>query len=170
MKRKKYNPYGIDLKYELETYKHVGDSYENRKMISKGFYRNVAGNFKKKMNEKRETYAFCNTYSEWEIHVKQSIPKDIRNKKDLLHWFYKKTNEAKRNLEVIKGIFIPIYITMLGAFLSLIDMYDVGGRKEFAIVGLCIIVTFFSWNWYSEGSTIVDFCNDFVKIVEDVNV
>ena len=34
----------------------------------------------------------CNTYSEWENHVKEIVNTNIFNRKDFLHWLYDKRN------------------------------------------------------------------------------
>ena len=168
MKKKCFKPYEIDIEYEQRTYKYVGRDYGNLKCANLGLLYNVMRFFRKKSNQKKEKYAFCNTYTEWESHVKDVIKKDIINSKDLLHWLYGKRNVEKQILEAVKTIFIPLYLALFTT------PYFYNTKPEsygtFNVVGgiviVLLLIILICFKLLYDAYAKVNFYNDFIKIVE----
>ena len=168
MKKKCFKPYEIDIEYEQRTYKYVGRDYGNSKNVSLGFLKNFLRFFRKMRNRKQEKYAICNTYTEWESHVRNVVNKDILNSNDLIHWLYHKRNLEKQILEAVKTIVIPLYLAMLTTshFFNIESKSygisdSVGG---FIIVIIMVFSVCFSFLYNAYGR--VYFYNDFIKIAE----
>ena len=162
MRKKDYKPYGINIEYELKTYKYVGMDYGNYKTANRGVLFNLKRFLRKICNKGERKYKFCNTYSEWETHVNYIVRKDITNYRDFVHWLYGKRNDAKEYLEAIKTILIPLYI----AIFSLIQYFD--NEKigfEEILVG-AILISFFSLKFLCEANEKVNFYKDLITIIE----
>lgn len=166
MKKKYFRSYGIDETYELETYRHVGRDYGNKKDANLGWEFNLRRYLRKKRNRNQEQYAVCNTYTEWKNHVKEVINNNIINSNDLIHWLYQKRDGAIRALEVEKLVLVPMYIT----FLSLIIVES--GEHSFAAMLMLflllagIIICFFVGCFF-KAFVKVSFYKDFIKIIEE---
>lgn len=155
MKKNIFNEYSIDIEYELNTYKNVGNAY-NRKSFW-GRYEN--------RNEKK--YKVCNKYSDWEKHIKEIIPSKMLNHNDMLHWLYDKKWRAHGLLEAIKCILIPIY----AAFLTLLISLAINERLNyeiiiFLIVGIMFLLVVISTLFLKKSLIEVAFYDDFIKIME----
>lgn len=168
MRKKRFNPYGIDIEYEQKTYKYVGKDYGNSKNTNLGFLGNVLRFSRKMRNRKQEKYAICNTYTEWESHVRNVIKKDILNSNDLVHWLYHKRNIEKQIFEAVKTIVIPIYLTILTTshFYNIESKsYGISGSVGgFIIVIIMVFSVCFEFLYHAYGR--VNFYNDFIKIAE----
>lgn len=165
MKKYSYRPYGINIKYEYKTYKNVGIDYGNRKDADLGWFDNFRRFLRKQINQKKNLYAFCNTYSEWETHVKEVVNKNILNSNDLIHWLYGRKHFEEIFLAGIKTILIPIYITLF----SLSDVFGVRNGEEFKLISLILVlimIVFFSLNLLYNAMNRVNFFNDFILIAE----
>ena len=162
MKKKYFQPYDIKIKYEYETYKYVGRDYGNSKDAYLGWLANLARFLRKWRNKKQKRYAFCNTYTEWECHVKALVRKDIFNRNDLLHWLYAKRNFEEKILEFIKIILIPIYLVLLSV-LSIFEIPKVDAVWIFIFAPLIIMIT--SLLYLNDAINKVNFYNDFIKII-----
>lgn len=149
MKKRTFNTYGINIKYEFKTYKKIGKDYnkENSHVREKA----------------QQKYKICNTYTEWEKHVKETINNEMINKKDFLHWLYYYRNEAEQWLELVKVAQIPLYIM----FLSLIGYFGIESKLNFiCLVILIVIISLGStWRLYSAFDNL-NFYKDFIKIVK----
>lgn len=168
MRKKRFKPYGIDIEYEQRTYRYVGRDYGNSKNVSLGFLKNVLRFFRKMRNRQQKTYAICNTYTEWERHVKKVVNKDIINSNDLIHWLYHKRNFEKQILEAVKAIVIPLYLAMLTT-LNFINMesksYGISGSLGgFIVVIIMVFLVCFEFLYNAYGR--VNFYNDFIRIAE----
>lgn len=168
LKKKKYfRPYGLDLKYELNTYRQVGRDYGNRKTAHKGLLLNFMRWRRKRKNRKEDKYKFCNTFSDWKRHVQKILPTHIRNYEDMIHYLHKQKSEAEDKLEEVKSLLIPMYIAMIA-----LDGVFLGPEKSkseynffYVIVSLLIIV-FISVSRLWKAKTEVDFYHDFIEIAE----
>lgn len=169
MKKKRFKPYDIDIEYEQRTYKYVGKDYGNSRSAHLGFIKNVMRFSRKMRNRKQEKYAFCNTYSEWESHVKKIVKKDIINSNDLIRWLYHKRNMEKQILEAVKTIVIPLYLAVLTTshFFSMksrsYDISDSVGGFIIIVVMVFGVCSGFLYNAYGK----VNFYNDFIRIAEE---
>ena len=168
MRKKHFKPYGIDIEYEQRTYKYVGRDYGNSKNLYLGFLKRVMRFSREMRNKRQQKYAICNTYTEWESHVRNVIKKDILNSNDLIHWLYHKRNMEKQILEAVKTIVIPIYLTILTTshFYNLESKSygissSVGG---FIIVSIMVFFVCFDFLYNAYGR--VNFYNDFIRIAE----
>lgn len=167
MKRRDYKPYGIDIEYEFKTYINVGQLYGNYKNENLGFSLNVKRFLKKWKNRKQNRYAIYHTYTEWENHVKNVVNINIINKRDLLHWLYRKRNDAKVFLAVIQSVLVPLYIAMISLGNFLPEEGEVSpGMRFLMLMGILIIITIPALNYIWDESERVDFYNDFIEIAE----
>ena len=134
MKRKYYKSYGFDMNYEFNTYRNVGKDYGTRKDANLGLLFNIRRFIRKCIKNKDEkVYKFCNTYTEWENHVKSIIPHNGFNYEDMLHWLYRRRRDAESYLEATKAILIPIYNALLG-------IKEFVGQNVNSFIYLCMIV------------------------------
>lgn len=166
MKKRYFEPYGIKTDYEYKTYKYVGRDYGNSKNAYLNWGLNLARFLRKKRNKKQKRYAFCNTYTEWESHVKELVRKDIANGNDLLHWLYAKRNTEEQVLEAVKTILIPVYLVLLSA-LNLFGEISKGNVVWVFTTSAVIIILVASLYLY-DAINRVNFYNDFIKIIEMV--
>ena len=168
MRKERFKPYGIDIEYEQRTYKYVGRDYGNSKNLYLGFLKRVMRFSREMRNKRQHKYAICNTYTEWESHVRNVIKKDILNSNDLIHWLYHKRNMEKQILEAVKTIVIPIYLTILTTshFFNIESKsYGISGSVGgFIIVIIMVFSVCFSFLYNAYGR--VNFYNDFIKIAE----
>lgn len=113
-----YNQYGFNVKYQVNTHKHVGKDY---------------GKSKKKIEKlkKKNKYKICDTYHEWREYINSIIPDNDINKEKLIHWLKRRVHNAKSKLEVLKVVIIPIYILLLGLFLDYAS--DINSNKQYII-------------------------------------
>lgn len=165
MKQKYFRPYGINESYELETYRHVGRDYGNKKNANLGWILNFKRYRRKWKNRNQKQYAVCHTYTEWERHVKKVINHDIINSNDLIHWLYQKRDWAIRSLEVEKLILVPLYVTLLSLFFVETGELNLPVRLMLFLflAGIIILV---SVDCFFKSFVEVGFYNDFIKIVE----
>ena len=168
MKKKRFKPYDIDIEYEQRTYKYVGKDYGNSRSAHLGFIKNVMRFSRKMRNRKQEKYAICNTYSEWERHVKKVVKKDIINSNDLIRWLHHKRNVEKQILEAVKIIVIPIYLVILttSKFFN-IESNSYGISNSVGGLMIVIVMVFgvcFELLYNAYGK--VNFYNDFIRMAE----
>lgn len=162
LKEIKNRPYDFDIDYEIETYKHIGKKV-------------------KKSHRNRKLYSICNTYSEWEKHVKNTLHIEILNYGDFIHWLNEKLRQAETFVEIIKCVLIPIYIALisvLDSFFPNIDqqmslqmslrmslrMYQNG--KVFVSLAIIAVVVFFSVSILNNEMQKVSFWKDYIKIAK----
>ncbi|MCH5280926.1 MAG: hypothetical protein J1E61_05605 [Lachnospiraceae bacterium] len=149
--------YGLNIRYEINTYKYVGHDYPNQPFLKK--YRIV-----RLIKRIMKKYTVCNNYTEWEKHVQNAINKDIINPKDFIRWLYRKKDIEEQFLEAIKSILIPIYI----AIFPLMDYFGKIPEKDvegFILFGLILIVSISSKYLYDTFEK-VNFYRDFIEIAE----
>lgn len=161
--KQKYEPYKINIRYELETYKNIGKDYGNSKTASKGVLFDFLRFVRKRKNKGQIKYRFCDTYSAWEEHINKVLSVDIRNYEDLLHWLMGKKNEAQQYLDAVKAILIPIYV-------SLISLYKVFGKNTDSLVDLIVmmlVIVFFSVIILDSAIEKVEFYDDFIKVARN---
>lgn len=169
MKKKRFNPYEIDIEYEQKTYKHVGRDYGDFKSANLGSLFNLIRFFRKRRNQKKEKYEFCNTYTEWESHVKMVVKKDIINSNDLIHWLYSKRNIEKQMLESVKTIFIPAYLAIFTTpffYNTKSESYDASNMVGGIIIVLSLIILV-CFKLLYDAYERVNFYNDFIRIAEE---
>lgn len=65
----------------FDKHENLKYKFGNRLFWAEGYYASTVG-----------LYMICNTYSEWENHVKEIVNTNIFNRKDFLHWLYDKRN------------------------------------------------------------------------------
>lgn len=165
MKKEKYMPYGINLKYELKTYKNVGNDYGDRKIADRGIIENVCRFFRKKRNNDEKRYAFCNTYTEWKKHVK-SILAPYCEYENLIHWLMKKIHDEESMLEAIKVVLIPAYLVVLSVYDKFLENKGTDGMG--LLVLLTSIVVFESTIALFRGIYKVKFYNDYLNVVQEI--
>ncbi len=163
--KKKYTPYMIDIEYELRTYKHIGKDYGNAQSADLGRIPNLCRFIRKSRNREQTQYKFCNTYSDWEEHIRKVLNKNIINYGDMIHWLTYERNYAKQNLEAIKAVLIPIYISFMGLY----NVFGGEGSNPFTVlvvIILCIVVI--SICVLHGASEKVDFFEDCIKIANEI--
>lgn len=167
MKRQTYMPYGLDMKYEYNTYKNIGMDYGDSKTASRGWIADVIRFWRKKRNKDEKKYKFCDTYSVWEKYVTGMLKKNALNYKDFLHWLYGKRYNAQEDLEIIKLILIPLYI----ALFSIIDIFFTAemteNAKTISIISIMCVVGIISMCYFGSRNRKVVFYEDYIKIVEN---
>jgi len=166
MKKKYFNEYGLDMEYEFETHRHVGKEYGNKKSADKGWIFNSIRFWRRKIsNKKQNKYAFCNTYTEWEEHVRAIIPDNICNSIDMLHWLEGGRRSVGAFLEAIKVIMFPVYI----AYLQFIDNYygKENGKFVFFVIVMLIMVMM-SLSILKRATEKLEFYEDFISVVKEV--
>ena len=161
MKKSVSYEYGINLEYEIRTYKNIGRDYGNRKTLNRGLINNIRRYIRKKcLNPTEKRYKFCNTYSDWVEHVKGIIPMEICNADDFLRYLIFKKRNEEFSLETVKIILIPIYLVMIqlkdvfnieNAWMALIVMVII------AIVSCCVMLT---------STQKLEFYQDLIEVVE----
>ena len=180
MRNKYFKVYGIDIECEINTYKNVGKDYGNRKNANLGTLLNWK-RFKRKCIENKEEkeYKFCDTYTEWEAHVKEILPKGITNYDDMLHWLYMKKRDEESLLEAIKAILIPVYIALLGIMEFIepfnANKYEIGSMEAklcnmgnfFFFLFMLVVIVLVSTKALGETERKVNFYTDFICIAED---
>lgn len=166
MKKRCFKPYGIDKTYELETYRHVGRDYGNKKNANLGWAFNIRRYIRRKINRNQERYAVCHTYTEWENHVKSVINHNIINSNDLIHWLYQQRDWAVRSLEVEKLILVPIYVTLLSLIIVESGELSFAARLILFLI-LAGIIILVSVDCFFKAFVEVSFYNDFIKIAEN---
>lgn len=166
MKKKYFTPYGIDETYELETYRHVGRDYGNKKNANLGWTLNFKRYRRKWKNRNQKQYAVCHTYTEWENHVKTVINHDIINSNDLIHWLYQKRDWAIRSLEVEKLILVPIYVALLSLIIVESGELSIVARLMLFLF-LAGVIIWISVDCFFKAFVEVSFYKDFIKIAEN---
>lgn len=163
MKNNYFKPYGMNIEYELKTYKYVGRDYGELKTANRGWFSNFTRFLRKKVNKKQNRYCACNTYSEWKLHVKGILKKEILNYNDFLHWLYQQKRNAEIFLDSVKTILIPLYVAMI----SVSNLFPEGEAGETSILIAIFIVALFSAIYLSKAEEKVQFYNDFIEIAEE---
>ena len=168
MKKKRFRPYEIDMDYEQRTHKFVGRDYGNSKSANLGLVPNTLRFFRKLRNRNQEKYAFCNTYTDWESHVKKIVKKDIININDFIHWLYRKRNVEKQILETVKTVFIPLYLAAFTVpYLYKIEANSYGSVSTVgSIIIIYIFVFFICFRLLHDAYEKVNFYNDFICVAE----
>lgn len=162
----KYKPYGIDLNYEMKTYKNVGCDYGNAQSADLGRLFNLKRFWRKRKNREQTEYRFCDTYSDWEKHVQAVLPNNICNYADMLHWLEGKRNNAKTQLEMTKSILIPIYIALLTIYEIFLKPYtDVLMKRIFVLIAI-IMVIIIAVSVLTNDIKTINFYDDFIKIAK----
>ncbi len=180
MKNKYFQPYGLDMQYEYKTYKYVGMDYGNWKVANLGLVLNVKRFVRKYItNKKEKQYKKCDSYTEWQTHVKEILPSGLNNYEDMLHWLYRERRGAESFLEGIKAILIPIYIAFLGImeFVTPISSFQEGtgsfdvnlpnGGHIWLYIILLFMIMIASTIVLGEAEKKVSFYVDFICIVEE---
>lgn len=173
MNNKVFQPYGLDMQYEFETYKNVGRDYGNWKTANLGLWFNLKRFARKYITNKKEKhYKKCDTYTEWKAHITEILPKGLNNYEDMLHWLYREKRREESILEAVKAILIPVYIAFLG-IMDFIAPVDSAGAKlsnggniwHFIIIILMIVTA--SAIVLGNAKKKVDFYADFISIAEE---
>lgn len=156
----KYRPYGINIKYELETYKNIGKDYGNSQTASKGVLFDFLRVVRKYTNKNQKKYNFCDTYSTWKMHVDNILNIDMINYEDFLRWLERQKKEAQHYLDAVKAVLIPIYV-------SLISLYKVFSGETDSLAFLIFVmafIAFFSVCILENATEKVEFFDDFIEI------
>ena len=141
-KKDRYNLYGFNTQYEFNTYKKIGKDYG-------------------KLPRYEEKYTICNTYSDWEKYVKMKLPLNILNYEDFIHWLNNQLRFSKEMLDLIRGVLVPIYITLISIGIE---------KKDMAlIICLMLLVTSFSGYEYKTWKQKADFWEDYINIAKANN-
>lgn len=160
-----YRPYGIDMKYEYKTYKYVGKDYGDRKSASRGWVGNLKRWLRKKKNKKQGRYAICNTYTQWEEHVKNVIKKEMINYEDFIHWMYEERNKAETELEIIKLVLVPIYIALIAPFCGNMSLNE----EVITFAGIVIIIEIIAMLVLIAAKKKMNFYNDITELIKKEN-
>lgn len=118
MGRNTYIPYGLNIEYEFKTYSLIGQDYGDRKTANLRLIGNLIRFLRKKNNKGEKKYATCDTRSDWERHVESVLPSGNCNYKDLLFWLNSLKRKVDILLEITQILIIPLYLAVLGIFLS----------------------------------------------------
>ncbi len=122
MKLSEDTVYNFDVKYEYRTHKYAGRDYENIEMVKKKTYKSFIRSKRRNWNKNQEKYLVCNTYAEWQSHVKSIIRKDMINYEDFLHWLYYMKRDSEKDLQMVKVIQIPIYIGIISLSVPIFNL------------------------------------------------
>ena len=169
MKNKKhFMEYGIDISYELKTYKYIGSDYGNSKNANKGLSSNISRWLRKHIiNKNEKQYKICNKYSEWEKYVTDNAPKNVLNGEDLLHYLYKNRMFMKIYYDIIKILLIPIYIAML----EILECICPDKNVLFVLMILVmIVIVIFSTGIIIDANQRINFYNDYISVLESVYI
>ncbi len=173
MKNKYFVEYKLNIAYEINTYKHVGRDYGDRKTANLGWYFNCKRFARRIINKREKKYKICNTYTEWKAHVIDAIPKDRYIYDDMVHWLYKQKRYAENYLDAIKAILIPLYIAIIGIkeFFESTDSEKFEKIPHNQKIGLFIFAIFFiiflSTKILWSAQEKVQFFEDFICIAEE---
>lgn len=107
MKKIKYRPYGFKATYEWNTFKYIGKDYYPIGIFKIQYY------FRKRKNKNEKQYKVCNKYSDWERHVKKTLPTYIENYEDFFHWLLEQLEDSESFYENVKTVLIPIYVAII---------------------------------------------------------
>lgn len=151
MRKDKYSLYGVDN--EKKVYRKIGKDYSEA--LSKNQSRKL----------KRRKYTICNTYSEWEKHIKRNLPIEIINYDDFLHWTERNLRRSENYVEAVKCILIPIYITLASLAEIFLQSIDSSIRLYFIVIFLAIIA---GSSGYGLNRKIeeINFWKDYIKIAQ----
>lgn len=155
MKKKYHEPYGINIKYEFKTYQNIESNYWNRR---------------KKHNQKR--YKICNTYCDWEQHIKELIRKNglEMQGQDFIHWLYQQRRNANGIVESTKAILIPIYIALPSLLNTIPDgiynLVELFALQFFGSAFLFLIIMWVSIKFLRYEMKKTDFCDDVIAIMQ----
>lgn len=152
---KAFKEYGIDIEYELNTYKNVGFDYKR-----KGF-------FKRFVNRKERKYKICNKYSDWQKHIEQIIPKNILNYNDMIHWLYRKKQTAYILSECIKTVLVPIYVVFLSMFLTLFMSIFDNATVLIMIIVFVLVILVISVSYLINTMRKINFYEDIIKVIKE---
>lgn len=163
MMKNRFMEYGLDLQYEFKTYKYVGKDYGDRKIANKGWIKNLCRFWRKCIsNRKEQKYKFCNTYSQWQNHVIEVVPKGINNYNDLLHWLISEKRETELQLETVKIVLLPILLAILG-------LESILTNTDVAIVFVVVIAVGRSTYLIYDAMKKVVFYDEFIALLENEN-
>ena len=159
----KYQPYDIDIQFELKTYKNVGKDYRCLPGVKRRF--GIGRFFRMLINRKEKYYCYCNTYTEWKVHVQNVLNKHICNYDDLFHWLILGRNQEKHNLEAVKIVAIPIYVALATAY----DIFSMASIYKLFLFGvIIIIVVIISAIILYNAMEKLEFYEDFIEIAEEL--
>lgn len=164
-KKSNYTPYNLNISYEQKTYKYVGYTYGDYTTANKGLLLNLRRFYLKKKNKNEKNFKFCNTYSEWETHIKTIIKTDMLNYNDFLHWLKAQKRNTETFLESIKGILIPIYIALFSISNTFYDGLS-STQLTFATCILAVFLAVASALYLFDATENVNFYNDLLEIAE----
>lgn len=166
MKNKKYfQAYNIDLTYELNTYKFIGNDYGDSKNANLGLDLNVRRWLRKNITNKNEKkYKICNKYSEWKKYVLDNFPINALNKEDILHFLNKSRYFAIIYYDLIKIVLVPVYVAML-ALMEHFYPYKTGFFM--ALIFIMAIIVIISTGVIIDANQKINFYNDYIHILED---
>lgn len=174
MKNKKYfNAYGIDLTYQINTYKKIGSDYGNSKEANLGLDLNLARWVRKNItNKKEQKYKRCDKHSEWKEYVVDSLPKSIGNKEDMIHFLFKNKMFAHIYYDLIKSVLIPVYIGILAAFECFAPETTNGivysnEVRYMVYLFLAVVIVIISTCAIIDADQRIHFYNDYISIVEE---
>lgn len=166
MKKQNFVPYGINIRYEIKTYKMIGTDYGDAKTANRGVWLNFLRFWRRVLNKKQKKYKICHTYSDWEQHVESVLNKNMLNYTDFLHWLYGKKTNAEEMLALIKVVLIPMYI----AVFSISDKLWAKQLKDIPIeIGMtmvAIILVILSVNYFIDANEKVNFYKDIINVAE----
>ncbi len=155
MRKKAFKEYGIDIKYELNTYKNVGFDYKR-----KGF-------LKRFINRKERKYKICNKYSDWQKHIEQIIPKSILNYNDMIHWLYRKKQTAYILSECIKAVLVPIYVVFFSMYITLCMSIFEKSLVFVTMIILLLVIFIASIKYLIQAMRKINFYEDIIKVIKE---
>lgn len=168
MKKKKFYPYGINLKGEIKIYKNIvrRRTSDNQALLNrlKDYVYKI---FKKYVKKEKQKRIRCSTYTSWRNHIVDILPKGINNYTDFIHWIYKKKRAAGEYLLAVRAVVIPIYLSIVTFYTGTLKEIE---SEKAQIVGFCFLISFItiiSFVIIIGANIIINFYNDFIKIVEE---
>lgn len=109
-------------------------------------------------------YKICDTYEDWEIHVKSKLPMGT-DYKNYLHWLIMQRQFAERELEIVKAILIPIYIALLSVN-EIFSPKKTSGLSTVLILSVVIVIISAYILWIEKKN--LNFWNNWIEIVHSV--
>lgn len=163
-------PYNFNTKYELRTYKNIGECHEilfkaRKSLIYKicMFHRNIN-------NKNEKKYKKIDKFSQWEKYINEKFneysKEDLKN---LRHYLKQKKRRAGSGFTVWTSVATPIYVFLLTFMLTMLTLensYDIKAVRCISIT--TIIFAFYLFYTCSKYKLMYNFCRDYINILKEM--
>lgn len=177
MRKQRYTPYFIDIKYEKRTYKHIGLDYGDHRTADKGWIRNFLRWYRKKLyNRKELKYKFCNTYEEWKLYLLEKKFCNTYDKQNIIKFLNDRKRSYEKMFDSIKTVIIPIYIALYSGMIAIMDKFstemEATESESRELMFICVIsMTLFiltiSFYWIFQHKSDIYFYEDYIDCLNN---